>query len=487
MRSLSGKGRISERNIRDAAQEVRAALLDADVAYEVAEQFCEEVVRDALGREVTQSLKPGQEFIGVVNDRLIALMTPVDGERPTAGIVRVSPPPTVIMLCGLQGSGKTTTAGKIAGYLKKRGRSVMLAAADLQRPAAVDQLETVAKQVERDLPGGASVSFYSEPDKVAAYGDAVGVAVDVCRRAVKAARKQSVDTIILDTAGRLHIDDDLMGELTGVRSAVSPHMILLVIDAMAGQDAVRSAKAFHDRLAVDGVVLSKFDSDARGGAALTVARVTGAPLLFVGTGEKLDALEEFHPERAAGRILGMGDVLSLVEKAHEEVSEEEAEALQEKMLRGEMTLDDFLKQLRALRRMGPMKQLLGMLPGVGASLKNMQFDDAQLNRIEGVIHSMTPRERRDVGVINHSRRKRIALGSGANVAEVSRLTKQFEALSKMTKQLSGMGALGKVGALRKAQAQASAGAIDAPNFKPKIGTRTVSPKSRYRSKRNKRR
>ncbi|RMD60113.1 MAG: signal recognition particle protein, partial [Planctomycetota bacterium] len=281
-RSLAGRGRITERNIREAVEQVRTALLEADVAYDVAQAFCDEVVEEALGREVTKSLRPEQEFVGVVHDKLTALMTPPEEAQLAPGVVRVSPPPTIVMLCGLQGSGKTTTAGKLAGLLKKQGRSVMLVAADLQRPAAVEQLETIARRVDEELPGGARVRFYSEPDKVGAYGQRVGVAVDVCRRAVAQARREGVDTVILDTAGRLHVDDALMGELEAVQRAVAPHMILFVVDAMAGQDAVRSARAFHDRLRIDGAILSKFDSDARGGAALTVARVTGAPLLYVG-------------------------------------------------------------------------------------------------------------------------------------------------------------------------------------------------------------
>jgi signal recognition particle subunit SRP54 len=306
------------------------------------------------------------------------------------------------MLCGLQGSGKTTTAGKLAAYLKKRGRSVMLAAADLQRPAAVEQLQTVAKHVQDEQPGGATVQFYSEPDKVAAYGKAVGVAVGVCQRALAAAQKAGIDTLILDTAGRLHVNDELMGELTQVNRIMRPHQILLVVDAMTGQDAVNSARAFHEKLEVDGIILTKFDSDTRGGAALSVKSVTGAPIKFVGVGEKLDAIEEFHAERMAGRILGMGDVVSLVEKAQEQVSQEEAERLQEKLARGEMTMDDFLGQLKALRRMGPLKHLLGLIPGVGAALKNVQVEEKQMDRVEAMINSMTRQERTKPEVIDNS-------------------------------------------------------------------------------------
>lgn len=484
VRSLSGKGAISESNIRDATEQVRAALLEADVHYDVVNSFCDRVVEDALGTQVTKSLKPGQEFIGVVHRRLVELLTP-SAETP-AGLPHVAPPPTIIMMTGLQGSGKTTTCGKLAAYLKKRGRSCMIVAADLQRPAAVEQLEIVAEQVRTNAPGGARVTFYAEPDKVAAYGQAVGVAVDVCRRAVKQAMRDHVDTVILDTAGRLHINDELMTELQQVHRAVSPHQVFLVVDAMTGQDAVNSSRAFHERLHVDGVILTKFDSDTRGGAAISINAVTGAPIRFLGVGEKLDALEEFHPERIAGRILGMGDVVSLVEKAQQEVSEEEAAELEEKLARGEMTMDDFLKQLRAIRRMGPMKQILGMLPGVGAAIKDADIDDKQFNRVEGIINSMTKEERRNVSMLTNSRRRRIAKGSAGNANEVGRLVKQFETVSKMAQQMAGLGAMGKMKAIRQMQGQANNMAAGA-GFKPKLSTHTVSPKAGYKKRKPKRR
>ncbi len=486
-RKLSGKGTISESNIREAADDVRTALLEADVHYDVVNRFCDQVVEDAIGRDVTKSLKPGQEFIGVVQNRLVDFLSPPDDTKP--GVIHVAPPPTIIMMCGLQGSGKTTSCGKLAAYLKKRGRSCMLVAADLQRPAAVDQLQIVAEQVQKEAPGGARVEFYSEPDKVAAYGEAVGVAVGVCQRAVKQAMRDKVDTVILDTAGRLHVNDDLMKELQGVHKSVTPHQVFLVVDAMTGQDAVNSAKEFHERLQVDGVILTKFDSDTRGGAAISIKEVTGAPIRFIGTGEKIDAIEEFHPERIASRILGMGDVVSLVEKAQEEVSEEEAEELQEKLARGEMTMDDFLKQLRSIRRMGPMKQLLGMLPGVGAALKDAEIDDNQLNRVEGMINSMTAAERKDVSLLNNSRRRRIAKGSAANANEVGRLVKQFDTVSKMAKQMAGLGAMGKMKAIRQMQGQAQQMTAGAGGgmFKPKVGTKTASPKSKYKKRKPKKR
>ncbi|MEM7629928.1 MAG: signal recognition particle protein [Planctomycetota bacterium] len=465
-RKLSGRGSISEANVREAMDEVREALLEADVHYDVVETFTQGVLEDAVGSDVTKSLKPGEEMIGIVHRRLVALLGGDPSADPSAAlaggmgagmgggegdagaIMRVSPGPTVIMMCGLQGSGKTTTCGKLAGWLKKRGRSVMLCAADLQRPAAVEQLETVAGQARDELSGGASVSFYGEPDQVGAYGERVGVAVDVCKRALKAAREQGVDVLILDTAGRLHVNDELMGELKQVNTAIQPHHIFLVVDAMTGQDAVRSAKSFNERLEIDGVILTKFDSDTRGGAALSVKQVTGAPIRYIGVGEKLDALEAFHPERMAGRILGMGDVVSLVEKAQQEVTEEEAEAMQAKMAKGELTMEDFLKQLRTLRRMGPMKQILGMLPGLGSMLKDVEIDDKQLDRTEAMIGSMTPDERTKPELIAGSRRKRIALGSGADGQQVGQLVKQFIAVSKMTKQMSGLSASGKAAAAR---------------------------------------
>jgi signal recognition particle subunit SRP54 len=391
------------------------------------------------------------------------------------------------MMCGLQGSGKTTTCGKLASYLKKKGRSVMLAAADLQRPAAVDQLETVVKDVNAKVAGGPAVQFYAEPDKVAAYGKAVGVAVSVCQNAFKAAQKAGIDTLILDTAGRLHVNDELMKELESVKRALRPHQILLVTDAMTGQDAVNSAKAFHSRLAVDGVILTKFDSDTRGGAALTVKKITGAPILFIGTGEHIDQIEEFHAERIAGRILGMGDVVSLVEKAQEQVSEQEAEELAEKMAKGELTMEDFLDQLRSLRKMGPMKQLMGLLPGVGQMLKDVQIDEKQLDRTEGIVNAMTPDERKDTKLVNHSRRKRIATGSGVKPDAVSQLVKQFDLVSKMSKQMAGMGVKGRIKAAKELSRSGGASAMPGmgafPGFASKKSTHTVSPKDRFKKRR----
>jgi signal recognition particle subunit SRP54 len=497
-RKLSGKGQISESNVREAVEDVRTALLDADVHLDVVKHFTEEVLSDSVGREVTKSLQPGEELIGIVHKRLIELLGgQVLDERdelgrhrvmtPEPGIMSVSPGPTVVMMCGLQGSGKTTTCGKLAAYLKKRGRSVMLAAADLQRPAAVEQLQTIGRQVQAEMAGGAKVEVYAEPDKVAAYGKAVGVAVQVCQRAYAAAQKAGVDTLILDTAGRLHVNDELMGELAAVQRALNPHQILLVVDAMTGQDAVNSAKAFHERLSVDGIILTKFDSDTRGGAALSVKHVTGAPIKFIGVGEKLDAIEEFHAERMAGRILGMGDVVSLVEKAQAEVSEEDAEKLQAKLAKGEMSMDDFLKQLKTLRRMGPLKQLMGLLPGVGSMLKDAHIDDSQLDRVEAMINSMNRKERTNPEIIDNSRRKRIATGSGTQVNDVTQLVKQFTTINKLTKQMAGMSAANKVKAVKELGSGGLGGLMPGmtglPGFATARGsTKSASVKDRFKKR-----
>jgi signal recognition particle subunit SRP54 len=489
LRNLMGRGRLTEDNIRDAMRDVRTALLEADVHLDVVKQFIDEVTADSLGSEVTKSLKPGEEMIGIVHRRLVELMSSgADGGSP---IMFVDPGPTVIMMCGLQGSGKTTTCGKLAAYLRRHGKDVMVAAADLQRPAAVEQLQLVVEGVREHAKGHAKVHFYGEPDKCAEYGKAAGVAVGVCRRALEAARREKADVLILDTAGRLHINDELMKELQAVQAAVQPHQVYLVVDAMSGQDAVNSARAFHQRLSVDGVILTKFDSDTRGGAALSVRRITGAPIKFLGVGERFDALEEFHAERMAGRILGMGDVVSLVEKAQQEVSEEEAARMAEKMSRGELTMDDFLGQLRSIRRMGPIKQLLGMLPGVGSMLKDVEVDEKQLNRLEGIVHSMTQRERDDISVLDKSRIRRIARGSGTQPHDVSKLTKQFEMMRKMTKQMAGLGVGGRVKAIRELSK------MD-PNLVPGVrgmpmlgggggGTRTGKPRPGFKDRKKRHR
>lgn len=461
LRKLSGKAEISEANVRESMDDVRTALLEADVHYEVAEKFCEKVLQESLGESVMKAVEPGQQMIKIVHDELVRLLGGDDavaaadqGDAYQPGTVAseqellfVSPGPTIVMMCGLQGSGKTTTCGKLAGHLKKKGKKVMLCAADLQRPAAVTQLKVLSEQVEAEIEGPGAVSFYGEPDKCAEYGKAVGVAVDVCKNAMKQAKADGVDVLILDTAGRLHINDDLMGELRRVNAALMPQNILLVIDAMTGQDAVNSAKAFNDQLELDGIVLTKFDSDTRGGAALTVREVTGKPIKFIGVGEKMDAIEPFHPTRIASRILGMGDIVSLVEKAQEQVSEEEAQALQDKMAAGKMTMEDFLKQLKSIRKMGSMKSLLGMMPGIGKALKDLPIDEKQIDRTEAMIQSMNGDERRDVDLLDNSRRRRIAKGSGVDQKDVSQLVKGFDMVSKMGQQMSGMGAIGKMKAM----------------------------------------
>jgi signal recognition particle subunit SRP54 len=513
-KKLSGQGSITEKNVSDAMSDVRAALLNADVHVEVVDTFCEAILKDALGREVTKSLRPGEEMVGIVHKRLVeflggevrapnaqdeadfgplaALMPkmPDASKRATdtEAIMRLSPGPTIVMMCGLQGSGKTTTCGKLAGYLKKRGRSVMLAAADLQRPAAVEQLETIAGQADRDLPGSAKVSFYAEKDKVAEYGKAVGVAVQVCRHALDAARKANVDVLILDTAGRLHVNDALMGELKQIKNSLQPHHIFLVVDAMTGQDAVNSAKSFHERLEVDGIILTKYDSDTRGGAAISVKHVTGAPIKFVGVGEKLDAIEEFHPERVAGRILGMGDVVALVEKAQEEVSAEDAQRMEAKLAKGEMDMQDFLGQLKTLRRMGPLKQLLGLLPGVGSMLKDVHIDDKHLDRVEAIISSMTKAERARPSLLDNSRRKRIAKGSGTKVEEISQLVKQFDMINKLSKTMSGAAGGNRIEAVKQLSKQGGMGAAvpglqGMPGFMTKGSTAMSSPKDKFKKRR----
>lgn len=452
LKRLSGRGKISEANVREAMDEVRGALLEADVHYEVVEGFCDRVMDKAIGTEVLESIKPAQQMIKIVHDELVATISggDVDPDTPPVDqqpIMFIKPGPTIIMMSGLQGSGKTTTCGKLAAWLKKQGKNVMLAAADLQRPAAVEQLRVLSQQVREEAPGEGHVYFHGEPDKVAEYGKAVGAAVTVCRNALKQAKQENVDVLILDTAGRLHINDELMGELRKVAGAVQPHHMMLVIDAMTGQDAVNSAKAFNEQLELDGVILTKFDSDTRGGAALSVRQITGKPIKFIGVGEKLENLEAFHPQRIAGRILGMGDIVSLVEKAQEQVSEEDAMALQEKMAAGKLTMDDFLKQLKMMRKMGSMKSLLGMMPGIGKQLKDLDLDDREINRTEAIIQSMTGKERGDADLLNNSRRRRIAKGSGTDTQAVSQLVKGFNMVSDMTRQMSGMGAMSRLKAM----------------------------------------
>ena len=415
-RSLSGRGRITEANISDAMHEVRRALLEADVNYNVVKQFCKDVTQAALGAEVIKSLHPGQVMIKIVNDELTKLMGPVDTR-----IYYVSPGPTIIMLAGLQGCGKTTTAAKLAKYLVSKGKRPLLVADDLQRPAAIDQLKVLGEQL--------GIEVYSEETK-----DAVKVA----KNSVKYAKEHSYDVIVLDTAGRLHIDKDMMDEISNVAKTVNPQQIYLVCDSMTGQDAVNSAKQFNELLELDGVILTKLDGDARGGAALSVKAVTGKPIKFIGVGEKLDKLEEFHPDRMASRILGMGDVVSLVEKAQEHFDADEAKKLQQKMAKGSFGFDDFLKQMQTIKKMGGMASLLKMMPGMG-SLKDMDFDSAEMRRMEAMVYSMTLDERREPDLIDLARRRRIASGSGVQVQDVAGLVKTFKRSRDMMKAVSGGG------------------------------------------------
>lgn len=417
-RRLRGQGRLSEANIQDALKEVRRALLEADVNYKVAKDFVKAVQEEALGAEVLKSITPGQQFVKVVHDHLVAMLG--SGKRE---IAHGGTPPTRVLMVGLQGSGKTTTAAKLAARFRAEGRSPLLVACDIHRPAAIDQLEALGRSVGAAVHRGAP-------------GES---AEDIARQAIARAKKEALDPVIVDTAGRLHIDEEMMGEVDRIRRAVKPHEVLFVADAMTGQDAVQSAKAFDEALGLDGVVLAKMDGDARGGAAISIRAVTGKPIKFIGVGEKTDALEIFHPDRVASRILGKGDVVSLVERAQETVDEEEALSLANSFQREGFTLDDFRKQLRYIKKMGPVDQLLGMIPGVGSKLSGAKLDDRALVRTEAIINSMTPSERATPRMINGSRRKRIARGSGTSVQQVNQVLKQFGEMQKMLKRMRKMG------------------------------------------------
>ena len=414
LKKLKGQGKLSEKNIADAMREIRRALLEADVNYKVAKQFIKDVEQRALGQMVIKSISPGQMIVKIINDELTKLM----GEKD-APIHFGSSMPSVIMLCGLQGAGKTTLAGKLAGYLRKKKRNPLLAAADIYRPAAIEQLKVIGKSI--------NVQVYSEDSR-----DAVAIA----KNAVALARKNMLDTVIVDTAGRLHIDEQMMQEIEDVKKAVHPDEILFVADAMTGQDAVNTAKAFLERLDFNGVVLTKMDGDARGGAALSIRAVTDRPIKFISVGEKLDQLEAFHPDRMASRILGMGDVVTFVERAQEAIDEEKAAKLEKKLRRQEFTLEDFLDQLQQIKKMGPLQDILAMMPGAqNKMMKNLQVDDRAFVRVEAIIKSMTGEERRSPQIINGSRRKRIAGGSGTSVQDVNRLLNQFTMMRKMMKKM----------------------------------------------------
>lgn len=416
-RKVRGRGRITEANVKEVMRDVRTALLEADVNVQVTRRFCDDVTEKAIGADVVRTLHPDQVMVKIVHDELVRLLGPVDPRIPF-----VSPGPTVILMAGLQGSGKTTTAGKLAKYIQARNKQALLVAADLKRPAAIDQLEVIGKQVNAPV--------YAERghDNV----------VKLCRNALIEAQKNAHDVVILDTAGRLAIDEEMMQEVSKVAQTIQPHQIYLVIDAMTGQDAVNTAKIFNERLELDGVILTKFDSDTRGGAALSVKEITGKPIKFVGMGEKLDDLEEFHADRIAGRILGMGDIVTLVEKAQAQVEQEEAIKLQEKMAKGAFSLDDFMVQIEKMQSMGSMKQLLKMIPGLGSELKHMDVDESEVKRMKAIIQSMTPKEKEQPSVIDASRRRRIARGSGTDVQDVSGLVKSFGQARDMMKAMAGM-------------------------------------------------
>jgi signal recognition particle subunit SRP54 len=416
-KKLRGHGKLTETNIEEGLKEVRLALLEADVHYRVVKSFVEEVRTRALGQEVMTSLTPGQQVVKIVNEKLSELM----GSRHEA-LNLAGSPPAAVMLVGLQGSGKTTTAGKLATQLRKAGRRPFLVPADVYRPAAIDQLKTIADQLEVPV-------FPSTTDQDP---------VQICLEAKAGAFQRGCDTLILDTAGRLHIDEELMAELGRIKAAIRPSDILLVADAMTGQDAVNIAKSFNDQLDISGVILTKMDGDARGGAALSIKAITGKPIKFIGVGEKLSALEPFHPDRMASSILGMGDVLSLIEKAQEAVDQKKAVELQKKLRRSQFTLDDFRDQLTQVRKMGSLSDILKMIPGMGKikHLKDLEVDDREFVKIEAIINSMTPQERRQHGIINGSRRRRIAQGSGTRIQDVNSLLKNYTQMLKMLKKFN---------------------------------------------------
>ena len=418
---LKSKGKLSESDVKLAMREVRLALLEADVNYKVVKDFVSKVSERCVGAEVLESLTPAQQVIKIVNEELCGLMG-----NGNARIHFPSKPPYIVMMCGLQGSGKTTHSAKLAKYYKKEGYRPLLVACDVYRPAAIQQLKVVGEQA------GVSVFEQGQIDPV-----------KIAENAIKHAKDHGNDLVILDTAGRLHIDEELMNELKRVKASVDPTEILLVVDAMTGQDAVNVASSFDEALGIDGVILTKLDGDTRGGAALSVLAVTGKPVKFAGMGEKLDDIEPFHPDRMASRILGMGDVLTLIEKAQTQVDEKEAMKMAQKIKDNSFDMNDLLEQMRQIKKMGPLKQIMSMLPGVGNQLKDVDVDDKQLYRIEAIITSMTVKEREKPAIINPSRKRRIAAGSGTKVEDVNRLLKQFEQMQKMMKMMGGKNGKGK--------------------------------------------
>lgn len=424
-KGLTGRGKLTEKDVKEAMRTVKLALLEADVNFKIVKDFVQVVTDRAIGEEVLNSLTPGQQVIKIVNEELTKLM----GEKNVK--LTVSPQsPTVYMLVGLQGAGKTTTAGKLGGILRKQGKKPLLVACDIYRPAAIKQLQVVGNNLS--IP-------------VFAMGDQVSP-VEIAKKGIEEAKRLFLDTVIIDTAGRLHIDEVLMAELQDIKNAINPQEILLVVDAMTGQDAVNVATHFSENLALDGVILTKLDGDTRGGAALSVRAITGKPIKFACVGEKLNEIEEFHPDRMAGRILGMGDVLSLIEKATEHIDEEKAMKMADKLQKAEFDLEDFLDQLQQMKKMGPLQDLLKMIPGMDKKmLQDVNVDEKQMVRTEAIIQSMTIKERRKPSILNASRRRRIAAGSGTTVADVNRLIKQFEDMQKMMKQFGKMGKGGMKG------------------------------------------
>ncbi len=449
LKTLSGKRKLSESNMRDGLGLVEKALLEADVSYSVVKDFIARVTERAVGEKVLSSLNPSQQVVGIVHQELIDLMGPVDHS------LHLQPGATVLMLCGLQGSGKTTTCGKLGRLINQRGRKPLLVAADLQRPAAIEQLHVIGQQLGLDV--------YSEPgakDPVA-----------VCQNAVKHAKAIGANVVILDTAGRLHIDSELMEQLKQIDRRVSPEQVYLVVDGMTGQDAVNSAKAFNEALELDGVILTKLDGDARGGAVLSVKHVTGVPVKFIGTGEHLDALQEFHPERMAQRILGMGDILTLVEEAQQKFDQDEMARQEEQLRKGEFTLDTFRSMMGQTKKLGPINKLMGMLPGMGnmSEMMNNVDADGDMKRLGGIIDSMTPAERRNPSkLVDQSRRRRIAAGAGVEPHEVNELVKQFDGMASIMKEMANLGMRDRFRKMQELQR-----AMTNPNAqlaRPKVGT-----------------
>jgi len=423
LKRLRGKGRLSEADVDEVLAEIRTALLEADVNVRVVRQVVARIKEQTIGLELSKALSPSQQIVKIVNQELTNLL---GGE--SLKISYASRPPTVVLMAGLQGSGKTTSSAKLARWFKRQGRNPLLVGADLQRPAAVEQLRTLGRQVD--------VVVYSD-DEAARAGN--GDPVVVAEQGLNEARRLGKDVLIVDTAGRLAIDGEMMDQVRRISDAVEPSYTFLVVDAMTGQDAVTVAEAFHETLQLDGVILSKLDGDARGGAALSVKEVTGSPIAFASTGEKMDAFELFHPDRMAGRILGMGDVLSLIEQAEEVFEKDQAEQAASRMLEGQFTFDDFLDQMRQVQKMGSLSSIIAMMPGVPKELKNVDIDDGELRRVEAIICSMTADERRQPELINGSRRLRIANGSGTTTGEVNRLVKQFQEMQKLMKRMGGLG------------------------------------------------